>query len=922
VSPYRADTRTWQDVVAELAATARTVPLPASLADADLASWSDLLFAGDELRDETEPSQTLLRVLARLHAGPRGLVAHLDALPAKARSRYLEQRLGIERLPPRADRVFLVVEGDPKRRGAVLPQGAAVKAGTNAFGGERLYQTVEPLTALGIDVVGAHTHYAPAGAADRIARHSGKLDPAPEPFRAFGSPNDELAAHELYVASDLLWFTGGRYTIDLSFDEVTLGPDPPTDAAVTKLFGSLVWRLSTPEGYTVLAPPKATGTAYVTLSFSFTGSSAPQPIGAESLVHLTASFPPEGTSDFSRRDALALSFGQARLSVSAEGVPPDSGFSNDGVIDVTKEFKPFGPVPRRGDSFGLRLDSAFGKPLTSLDVLIGGIDTGVAPVVKEGAPKAKMQQQHGRPAPQRHLPPVEWQRFLNGRWEKFHEATFGTALARSPKGFRVTDPFSERSTLGGIEGHSIRAVLRTTDFGWAAYEQDLAQNVHFIATSQSSQVKLVLPPQPPHVATVSVDYVTDERTTKLDPDRLRLFARNGLGAPAQLGGASLRPFRLDPSGRPGTFYVGLASAPPGEVVALYVEIDERSACDAVQADPRVHWAYAATGGAWRTLDVVDGTSDLRQTGILRLVAAEDWQEGAADVAEPAGFWLQASCDTPELGGAIRRLRTDAVEARYQFPPGRERHDPTPETPLAPGLAKQLKLAVPGIKGVSNPAASWAGRGPEPDASFFRRTSALLRHRNRAITPWDVEELVRDEFPDVALLRCLPHHSRTSECAPGWFGVVVVPRSTDRLPLPSVRLAGLVEDFLLAHATGGVVFDGASQIAVLCPKYAEVSVEAELQLERGRPAGEAKRRIEADLREWLRPAGSNPERSEFGRSLFLSSVVWFLETHADVDFVVGCAFGGEHAGLERVDVDGCRGLVASAVEHALKVKAAL
>ena len=922
MSAYRADTRTWQDVVAELAATARTAPLPASLARPGLATWADLLFDDRRLRDETEPSQTLLRTLARLHAGQRGLVEHLDALPAAARSRYLEQRLGIERLPPRADRVFLVVEGDPKRRGAVLPQGAAVKAGTNAFGGERLYQTVEPLTALGIEIVGAHTHYAPAESRDRVVRHSGKLDPVAQPFRAFGGAVDELAVHELYVASDLLWFTGGTYTITLSFDGITFGAVAPTkEGDVKDLFESLVWELSTADGYAPLGV-KARGTTSVTLEFSFTGASAPQPVGGEPLVHLRASFPAEGTTRFLLENALTLSFEEAGLMVRGQGVPPDNGFFDDGVIDVTKEFKPFGPVPRRGDSFGLRLDSAFGKPLTSLDVNIGGIDIGVAPVSKEGAPKTEGAKTRGRMRPsQRHLPPVEWQRFLNGRWEKFHETTFGTALARSPKDFRVTDPFSERSTLGGIEGHSIRAVLKTGDFGWAEYERDLAENVQHIARSQSDQVKLVLPPQPPHVAIVSVGYVTDERTTKLDPNRLRLFARNGLGAPAQLGGASLRPFRLDPSGRPGTLYVGLASAPSGEVVALYVEIDERSACDAVQADPRVQWAYA-TAGAWKTLDVVDGTSDLRQTGIVRLVTPEDWQEGAADVAEPAGFWLQASCDTPELGGEIRRLRTDAVEARYQFPPDRERHDPTPETPLAPGLAKQLKLAVPGIKGVSNPAASWAGRGPEPDASFFRRTSALLRHRNRAITPWDVEELVRDEFPDVALLRCLPHHSRTSECAPGWFGVVIVPRSTERLPLPSVRLAGLVEDFLHAHATGGVVFDGASQIAVLCPKYAEVSVEAELQLGRGRPAGEAKRRIEADLREWLRPAGSNPERSEFGRSLFLSSVVWFLETHADVDFVVGCAFGGEHAGLERVDVDGCRGLVASAAEHVLKVKAAL
>jgi hypothetical protein len=904
---YVADSRSWHEVVAELASIARTSPLPRSLAAASQATWADLLFDGEELRDESEPSQTLLRTLARLHAGPRGLLDHLDALPGAARSWYLEERLGIQRLPPRADHVFLVVEGDPKRPGAVLPKGAAVKAGTNVFGGERLYQTAEPLTALGIPVVGAHTHYAPPGARDRVARHSGKLDPVPEPFAAFGSANDTLAAHELYVASDLLWFTGGTYTIALSFDDITIGGTAPTDySVVSRLFKSLVWELSTAEGYAPLVTPTASmnGGDSVTLYFSQSGRSAPLPVGTETLVHLRAGFPPEGTTGFSLDDALGLEFGRVRLWVEALDVPPDNGFFNDGVIDVTKEFKPFGPVPRAGDSFGLKLDSAFGKRLVSLDIDL-------------------TERRDFTNALSSKVPTVTWQRFNGVRWESFGTATFGVYLARGT--FQPRDPFSERSTLSGIEGHSVRAVLSDSDFGWEAYETELSLNVQRIGlgtADSKSKITAPKPPPPPRVGNVVVDYRTDELTTAGDADQLRVFARNGLGAAAELGGPLWKPFRLDPSGRSGTLYVGLASAPPGEVVALYVEIDERSACDAVQADPRLRWAYAAAGGGWSDLDVIDGTSDLRETGIVRLVAPADWAEGAPDVSEPSGVWLQASCGTPELGGAVRRLRTDAVEAVYQFPAGHQHDDSTPETPLAAGLAKQLKLAVPGIKGVSNPAASWAGRGPEPDESFFRRTSALLRHRNRAITPWDVEELVRDEFPDVALVRCLPHHSRTSECAPGWFAVVVVPRSLDRLPLPSVRLAGSIEQFLHGQATGGVQFGDVSQIAVLCPKYHEVSVQAEVRLEPGRPAGEAKRQIEADLRDWLRPTGSNPERSEFGRSLFLSSVVWFLENHDDVDFVVDPAFGGADASLERIDVDGCRGLVASAAEHELKVVAAL
>src|SRR5205814_5682642 len=109
---YRADVRSESDVVAQLGAAARSFPLPRSLARTNYRTWADLIFDDGGLRDQTEPSQTVLWTLARLHAGSGGLVDHLDTLPAAARTWYLEQRLGIDRLRPIPDHVHLLLNGD------------------------------------------------------------------------------------------------------------------------------------------------------------------------------------------------------------------------------------------------------------------------------------------------------------------------------------------------------------------------------------------------------------------------------------------------------------------------------------------------------------------------------------------------------------------------------------------------------------------------------------------------------------------------------------------------------------------------------------------------------------------------------------------------------------------------------------------
>ena len=934
--PYRPDRRSAAEIVAALADTAVATPLPASLrgeGSTPPQTWADLLFDGDGLARDTEPSQALLRAVSGLHAG---LAEHVDRLPDLARGWLMSERLGVPRLPIVPDRVVVVVDGDPKRMPAVLPPSSLFKAGKGPLG-ERLYATTEPLTVLGAPILGAHSHRILDSGSDVAAWRRANLSDGKGPaFAPFGEASDPAAPHQLYVASDLLRSTKGTLTITLTFDNVTVnGASPSNMAAVATMLKALRWEISAADGVravTASGGPSGTGIA---LTFNVTGGSAPQPVAGTPRYFLRGSFPDLGTTGFSRTTALGFAFRTLRLKAEGTNVPPDAGYAGDGLLDVTKEFEPFGPVPRRGDSFFLRLDEAFGKPLASVSVGLSRFDSaGTLQSAEYGKHQANSwlktanktladkglmykfeEKQFGEPAFT-----VRWERYDGSAWQLFDEQRTDFKSAGTTLTGTVPRPFSTTTSIGGSPGNYVRAFLYHGDFGWDDFQATMAQNAYEIATKHPENVKVAIPPDPPVVSQVRIGYVTEEVSNA--SGRLGVYARNALSSVASLlpagSGGAIYPFRQDEDGFDGVLYLGVGEPLPlGEVVTVYARVDEADACAAIQGDEAVLWQYRA-GSGWRDLPCVDGTLGLRQSGILRFVAPLDWALGAPDADEVAGHWVRARTHAPGAAGRLRLLRTDAVEAAYRLAPGHALDDATPATPIAPGAITALRAPVLGIKKVTNPAPSAGGRGPEPDTAFFDRSSGVLRHRNRAITPWDVEQLVRAEFPELALVRCLPHHARSgdeAECAPGWLAVVAVPRSDERAPVPSVRLAAAIEAFVLEHGPTDL------SVAVLCPLYAEVGVSATLHLVRGVAAASAREAIETVLRGFLHPL-STLRAGGFGEPLYRSAIVRFLEEQTAVDHVSAVEFLAPYAGLERVDVDACRGLVASAAVHELFTEAVL
>jgi hypothetical protein len=594
--------------------------------------------------------------------------------------------------------------------------------------------------------------------------------------------------------------------------------------------------------------------------------------------------------------------------------------------------EPFGPTPRRGDAFYVRSDEAFGKPLDSLKVVLTLLDTSAgaltdvpwSPIPAAAHSNAFNQFELVRSGFSADVnvfiegiigsfqasatPHVEWHRHDGTGWVELGDT--GDELETfSWSGAAPADaPCSHPVDLGGV-GHFVRAFLAEGDFGWSSYEAGIAEFAEEAATEGGTpDGSKLIPPDPPILSTVSVEYTTPAvapaATASVDGWTTR--------HPAEGGAHKLFDIPFDLAGESGGMMaigLRLGEAALGTSISLYIDVASAPACGSGAESPLLweHWTEAA---GWRPLDVADGTLGLRQPGLLRFVAPLDWPEGADGTSAAEGRWIRAVTSDTATVGAILSISPDAVEALHEMA------DDAPATsydPLAPKQVKGLLATAPGVKKLTNPIPGRPGRPPEDeeDPGYLERAARAVRHRWRAATAWDCEELIRAAFPEVAAVRCLPHTGTDGETDPGWVGAVIVPATTDRMPLPSIslgeRIRAELAPALPVHA----------QLAVLCPLYVPVTISAEIVLVRRVGAVDARTRITAAVEALLHPTASEPVR--FGEELFASSVAAWLESQPDVDHLDSFELSAAGAAVERVPVDACRGVYASGGDHVLTLR---
>ncbi|WP_380677707.1 putative baseplate assembly protein [Salinigranum sp. GCM10025319] len=228
-------------------------------------------------------------------------------------------------------------------------------------------------------------------------------------------------------------------------------------------------------------------------------------------------------------------------------------------------------------------------------------------------------------------------------------------------------------------------------------------------------------------------------------------------------------------------------------------------------------------------------------------------------------------------GKIPPRGTDNVRADYATGGGAAGNVPV-------GSVSGFRQSIAFVDGVTNPIAGDAGADAEPTAAVTDRAARELRDRNRAVAPADFERIAMDASRQLARARCLPAMDRAGEYRPGWVTLLVVPRSSEPKPTPSVTLRDEVERAVAERAPATLV-DGERRLVVRGPSYVSVSVDADLAATGG-SVSQLEARAREAVRAYLHPltGGESGDGWRFGELPCRSDVFELLERIEGVDHV--------------------------------------
>ncbi|MEM8909863.1 MAG: hypothetical protein AAGD05_18590, partial [Bacteroidota bacterium] len=135
---------------------------------------------------------------------------------------------------------------------------------------------------------------------------------------------------------------------------------------------------------------------------------------------------------------------------------------------------------------------------------------------------------------------------------------------------------------------------------------------------------------------------------------------------------------------------------------------------------------------------------------------------------------------------------------------------------------------PGIGKIVQPIPSFGGRAKENASRFYRRVNEQLRHKGRAVNSWDFEHLVLQQFPEIALVRCLNHTSMDHVISPGQVSVLIFPQLNNN---NTPALSPKTDQGQIARVKTYLeyVIDPSIQLVVRNPVYQFLKIELSVRL---------------------------------------------------------------------------------------------
>jgi hypothetical protein len=346
----------------------------------------------------------------------------------------------------------------------------------------------------------------------------------------------------------------------------------------------------------------------------------------------------------------------------------------------------------------------------------------------------------------------------------------------------------------------------------------------------------------------------------------------------------------------GELYIGLENAEPTQVASLLVQVlegSENPEAESFTGKQKVEWSVLCQN-QWKPLTsdfmIANETDNFLKSGIVKFsipkVANSD------NTRLTSGFiWVKAKIHKNYFA-VSKAIAIYAQAVTAQFSDNGNELSHLQDGLEAETISKPVQR-VSKVKGLSQPYASFGGKPQESDAEYYRRISERLRHKNRAITIWDYEHLILQQFPKIYKVKCLNHTSykikgdkiETNFLAPGHVLIIVIPDIENSnvfdIYQPRVSKATIneIQNFVNERNTLHV------DAVVANPEYEEVTVELGVKFRKGYDESFYLKKLNEDITRLLSPwAFKETAKIEFGTTLHRSTLIHYIEKLQYVDYV--------------------------------------
>ena len=372
----------------------------------------------------------------------------------------------------------------------------------------------------------------------------------------------------------------------------------------------------------------------------------------------------------------------------------------------------------------------------------------------------------------------------------------------------------------------------------------------------------------------------------------------------------------------GRLYIGLNNAEPLQSISLLIQVLEGSGnpeSEMFDEKEKVEWSILCHN-QWKSLDsdymIINKIDNFLKSGIVKFLVPKEVNKENS-LFDSNLIWIKAESNKRyDAISKVLGVHVQAVKAEF-FDNGNELSHL--KNGLEAGAISKLVHRESSIKGISQPYSSYGGKPEESDLEYYRRISERLRHKNRAISIWDYEHIILQQFPIIHKVKCLNHTSEKSFLAPGSVYIVVIPDIINTnvfdifQPKVSKTTLNKIQSYINQLNSNLVT------ALVRNPDYEKISVELKVKFHKGYDESYYLKMLNDDIIRLLSPwAFKETRKIKFEATLHHSTLAYYIERFEYVDYIEELKLKKEGVVSTSVSPSNPKSILVSVRQHDIKL----